>query len=1266
MKRINIPQKCIHKIFEEQVDKTPNSIAVVFQEEKLTYQQLNQKANQLAYYLQSQGVKPEVLVGIFVEPSLEMVIAILGVLKAGGAYVPIDTDYPLERIYLIVEDTQVSFLLTQEKSLQKIPQKISTLVFLDRDWSTISQQPKYNFDTNVTLDNLSLIIYTSGSTGKPKGVMLTHGNLSHYISALGTAFNLRPDDVYLYRCSIAVIACARQLLMPLCQGITVVFSTKEEQKDPVALFDLAKQKNVTILDHVPSFWRSFFTLLSQLQPEAKKDLLNNKIRLLGSGGEQVTLDIAKNWQREFNNEIDFINIYGQSEGTGVVTIHYIPRSVDSISKSVPIGRPIPNMQIYLLDEQLKPVTTGVVAELFVAGNGLARGYINRPQLTQEKFIPNPFPNSPHKRLYKTGDLGRYLPDGNIEYIGRIDNQVKIRGYRIEPGEIESVLTQHPHIEESIVLATQKTPDNQNLVAYIVPTQEQVPSLEELRSLLKQKLPQYMIPSAFVPIEAMPLNSNGKIDRLALAKLNIGRQTSAQNYVAPRNSTEKKLVEIWTKILWLEQEIGIHDNFFDLGGHSLLSVRLIAEIEKEFNQKIPLAALFKLGTIAELAHIIDQETDENNLTLETFKHPDLSQEIYDKLLAYTAGWQGKRVRPNSLIIGMNTTGTKQPLFWCLQGYRELSQLSKYLGEDQPTYGMRSGHLFMEYTPENIQALAAHYVSEILTIQSDSPYLLGGNCQSAWIIFEVAKQLISKGKTITFLCLMEKLVTQPYFGRLTLLFGRESHKNPYQKFRTPELGYRKFYSGEFSVNIISGGHGQFFSEPNIQVLAQILTTEIEKAKLESVSPQQEVKQYQLLPSQAYQGKITAQSPSLIAREGETRVISVVVKNLSSVTWKSTEYSGIKLGNHWLDESEEVFQWADGRVDLPKDVLPGEEIELNLSVTFPTKVGNYFLELDLVEEGITWFKDQGSITTKLSVEVIPSEQVLTQDNSDFYCQQGNSYFEKGDMELAIINYQKATELNPNQPVEVYKRLGDAYSQQENFSEAVVAYNKALELDSNNAQVHFMLGKAQVKQDKLTQAAASYKKAIDLQPDSTWFYENLGQVLNQLGQFEASIEVYNNAIKLDLNNANLYVQLGLAQMKSGDFSGAITSYDQALQLHPENPGIYGQLGNAYSRQGNFTEAIASYLKAIELAPNNPGFYVALGNTQLKCQQIKQAIASYRKAIELNPKQPFGVYKNLGDCLSKQGDIEAAIAAYTQALKLQPNHPAVSRNLAKLKQKQN
>ena len=912
---------------------------------------------------------------------------------------------------------------------------------------------------------------------------------------------------------------------------------------------------------------------------------------------------------------------------------------------ISIGKAIDNIQVYILDKYLQPVPIGIIGEIHIGGDGLARGYLNRPELTQEKFIPSPF--NPSQRLYKTGDLARYLSDENIEFLGRIDNQVKIRGYRIESGEIESVLTQHPHVKESIVLATQKIPDDKFLVAYIVPTQEQVPSLEELRSFLKQKLPHYMIPSALVPIEAIPLTPNGKVDRLALAKLNIGRQTSARNYVAPRNSTEKKLVEIWSKVLWLEQKIGIHDNFFDLGGHSLLSVRLIAEIEKEFNQKVPLTALFKLGTITELANIIDQET-ENNLNLETCKHPDLSQEIYDKLLAYTAGWQGKRVRPNSLIIGMNTTGTKQPLFWCLQGYRELFQLAKYMGEDQPVYGMRSGHLIMEHTPENIQALAANYVSEILAIQSDYPYLLGGNCQSAWIIFEVAQQLINKGKTITLLCQMEQFVTQSYPGRVALLFGRESRFNPYQKFCTPELGYRKFYSGGCSVNIISGGHGHFFKEPNIQVLAETLSIEIEKAKLESVDFEQDIKQYQILPSQAYQAQITTQSTLLIAKEGETIVISVIVKNISSVDWKSTEYSGIKLGNHWLDEREEVFQWADGRVDLPKGLQPGEEIELDLSVTFPTKIGNYFLELDLVEEGITWFQDKDSTTTKIPVEVIHSEQTSTQNNSDFYHQEGNYCFKKGDMESAIINYQKAIKLNPNQPAEVYQKLGDAYSQQEKFSESIVFCNKALELDSNNAQLYFMLGKVQEKQDKLTEAAASYQKAIDLQPDSIWFYENLGQVLNKLGQFEAAIEVYNNAIKLDSHNANIYVQLGLAQIRKVDFSGAITSYNQALQLHPENSGIYAQLGNAYSRQGNFAEAISCYKKAIELNPRHIFAYISWGNTLKQQGNIEEAIALYQKAIEIEPNHPAG-YNNLANTQRQQKDFEAAILSYRLSLELNP-----------------
>ena len=392
----------IHQLFETRAKANGEAIALICGEQELTYGELNDRANQLARCLQSRGVKPGSLVGLCVERSPYMVVGVLAILKAGGAYVPLDIDNPAARLAFILEDAQIEVLLTQTDLSSKLPAQIAHTVFLDSD-RTIANYDSANLDLNINAEDLAHIVYTSGSTGKPKGVMLTHGNLSHYVTSLQLAWNITPDDVYLHRGSIALIVSARQLLMPLAQGATAVIVTKAETRNPLEFFELIKRRNVTIVDHVPSFWRNFWGILERQSDSDRQSLLDNRVRLVAAGGEQVTPEIYQCWRQIFHADVQLANIYGQTEGTGVVTIYPIPDRIDSQFKSLPVGRPIPNMQVYLLDEHLQPVPIGVTAEIHISGAGVAKGYLNRSQLTAEKFLKNPYKE--RARLYKTGDLG---------------------------------------------------------------------------------------------------------------------------------------------------------------------------------------------------------------------------------------------------------------------------------------------------------------------------------------------------------------------------------------------------------------------------------------------------------------------------------------------------------------------------------------------------------------------------------------------------------------------------------------------------------------------------------------------------------------------------------------------------------------------------------------------------------------------------------------------------------------------------------------------
>lgn len=590
-------QRCIHELFEEQVERSPHAVAVVFEDEQLTYQELNGRANQLACYLQKLGVKQEVLVGICVERSLEMVVGILGILKAGGAYVPLDQAYPQERLAFILQDAQVPVLLTQQQLVKVLPHQ-TKVVCLDTDWESISQESQENPVRESTADNLAYVIYTSGSTGQPKGVLVNHANVTRLFTATQSWFNFNQQDVWALFHSIAFDFSVWELWGALLYGgrlVVVPYCISRSSKD---FYDLLYQQQVTVLNQTPSAFRQLIQTESSLVTVKQLAL-----RLVIFGGEALELQSLKPWfERHTNQSPQLVNMYGITETTVHVTYRPLTRADLSGMGSV-IGRPIPDLQVYLLDRHQQPVPIGVPGEMYIGGAGLARGYLHRPELNAEKFIAHPFSNKPDARLYRSGDLARYLPDGDLEYLGRIDHQVKLRGFRIELGEISAALAQHPAVRETVVLICEAQPENKHLLAYIIPKNQQTPKSSELRNFLKKKLPQYMVPSVFVMLEALPLTPNGKIDYRALPEPNVSRPELDEDFVAPRTPVEELLAGIWSQVLNLEQ-VGIHDNFLELGGHSLLATQVMSRVYKAFQIELSPRCLFELPTIAGLAEHLE--------------------------------------------------------------------------------------------------------------------------------------------------------------------------------------------------------------------------------------------------------------------------------------------------------------------------------------------------------------------------------------------------------------------------------------------------------------------------------------------------------------------------------------------------------------------------------------------------------------------------------------------------------------------------------------
>ncbi|MFN6534912.1 MAG: non-ribosomal peptide synthetase [Nostoc sp. EkiNYC01] len=598
--------KCFHQVFAEQVERTPDNIAVVYKNQQFTYQELNNRANQLAHYLQKLGVKPDVMVGICVERSPLILIALLGILKAGGAYVPIDPNYPLERKAFIVKDSQMPVLLTQQHLMADLAINKIKVICLDSDWETINQQEIDNPITTATTLNLAYVLYTSGSTGKPKGTLIPHQGLVNYLCWATQRYTVEQGVGTVVHSPLGFDLTITSLLSPLLVGRTAELLSQEQGIETLSQA-LKKSSNLSLVKITPAH-------LDLLKQQLSKEEIANKTRAFIIGGENLLAESITFWQ-DLAPDTILVNEYGPTETVVGCCIYQVPIGKHT-SGSIPIGKPIANTQLYILDQYLQPVPTGVAGELHIGGIGLARGYLNQPELTALKFIPNPFSKQQGDRLYKTGDLVRFLPSGDIEYIGRIDNQIKIRGFRIELGEIEAVINQHPSISASVAIVREDKPGNQNLTAYITLHPEKTLTISELRRFLQNKLLDHMIPTAFMILEAFPLTSNGKVDRRALPMPDALRPELEVAYVVPQTEVEKTIASVWQKALNLEK-IGIHDNFFEIGGHSLLLVTVHSQLQEILNNaELSTLDLFRYPTINSLAEYLSSSTNQTVCLQET--------------------------------------------------------------------------------------------------------------------------------------------------------------------------------------------------------------------------------------------------------------------------------------------------------------------------------------------------------------------------------------------------------------------------------------------------------------------------------------------------------------------------------------------------------------------------------------------------------------------------------------------------------------------------
>lgn len=596
--------KCMHEFFEQCVSEMPNATAVVYGSQQLTYGELNQKANQLANYLCKLGVGPDVLVGICLHRSLEMIIGILGTLKAGGAYVPLDPAYPHKRLATMMEELDLRVLLTRSDILSMLPANNLTSVCVDSDWGQIESENADNLSQAVSGRNLCYVIFTSGSTGKAKAAAVVHGGWTNLMHWFVTEFNISPADKVLVISSFSFDITQRSIVMPLIRGAQLHL-LPSNYYDPALIVRTIAEQGITRMNCAPS---TFYPLVENSRETFSK---LQSLRTLFLGGEAISASRIRDWAESRERCAEVVNVYGAAECSDVSTFYILKDYQRYVEGSVPIGKPISNTQVYLLDESLNPVAFGVPGEICIAGDGVGRGYINDTALTEQKFVTDPFSRGPASRLYRTGDLGRFSGDGNLEFIGRVDHQVKLRGFRIDLGDIESNLRQHKEVKEAVVLSKSFSDQDQRLVAFVVPrhrggSRDQTGS--QLRTYLKERLPEYMVPNDVVVLEEMPLNPNGKTDRNALLSMDVLALGPKAGPEEPRNAEERNLAAIFASVLRLER-VGILDNFFDLGGHSYLVTETLGRIADQFHVNLSIFDFLANPRVTDLLKRIEEVQQE---------------------------------------------------------------------------------------------------------------------------------------------------------------------------------------------------------------------------------------------------------------------------------------------------------------------------------------------------------------------------------------------------------------------------------------------------------------------------------------------------------------------------------------------------------------------------------------------------------------------------------------------------------------------------------
>lgn len=761
---------CAHQLFEQQARRTPEKTALDSPQGPIRYHELNQRANQLARSLRDRNAGPEDLIAICLDRSPEAVIAVLAVLKAGAAFLPLDPGLPSARLASMLKDARPKVVLARELDFEKLKSSGCEVVSLDRLQGEIANQPSEDFSGIATPENASYAIYTSGSTGLPKAVVVTHRSLVNHTLAASRVYGISDADRRLQFASLGTDVFIAEVFNYLCCGATLVFGLNRNENSVREFLRFLDEQRITITGIPSTWWNEWVTAMSD-----DRLALPSSLRAAIIGMERVNPAAFLDWKRVVGNRIRWFNAYGPTETTPTAAIYEAGSSEWERGSFVPIGRPIANTTAYVLDSAGNPAPVGVPGELYIGGDGVARGYLNSPDLTSERFLPDTFSASPGGRLFRTGDLVFYLPDGNLVFLGRADRQVKIRGFRVELEEIEAVLAQHPAVSQCVVVVDPRQGQD-SLVAYLTPANRPAPAPDELRRHLSRFLPDHMLPAAFVNLPEMPLTSSGKIDRLSLPRSEQQRLSPKRAFREPSTQTEKRLAALWREVLDIAP-VGATDNFFELGGDSLRATRLITLIYREFGRELPLAAVLRSPTIARLASALELD-------------------------GCAASLQDRNSRaPCHGIAAIQPSGSS-PVFYCVHGFAVFRHLARRLDRDQPILGIAPVDPFELPVPYHLDDFTSRYLATLRAAQPRGPYVLGGWCNAGVIAYEMAQQLWAQGECVPLLVLFDAVnpAAAPGYMEWRSLSGRLRFQ--LDRLRTLKAGDYGTYAEERIRTIING--------------------------------------------------------------------------------------------------------------------------------------------------------------------------------------------------------------------------------------------------------------------------------------------------------------------------------------------------------------------------------------------------------------------------------------------------------------------------------